>query len=146
MADTISIVYIGSKDKKRDTITNSRLVFPRLVPVDVESAIAHQLLAFPTVWVREPAVGATLKQYEDDEALKAKQAAEELARLQAEAEANSWVVTIGSDDIDLAKLTSAQLATLVEAEDLAELKQGAQEKADDFRARVREAIKAKAAE
>ncbi|MFJ5507881.1 hypothetical protein [Pectobacterium jejuense] len=59
---------------------------------------------------------------------------------------NSWVVKVGNDDVDLAKLTSVQLATLVEAEDLADLRQGAQEKADDFRARVREAIKAKGAE
>ncbi|MBP2845431.1 hypothetical protein J8655_08075 [Dickeya oryzae] len=145
MADTISIVYIGSKDKKRDTITNSRLVFPRLVPVDVDSAIAHQLLAFPTVWVRESDAGAVLKQHEEEEALKTARMAEELARLQAEADANSWVVTVANDDVDLAKLTTVQLKTLVEAEDL-DLKQGAQEEADEFRARVREAIKAKAAE
>ncbi|SLM63497.1 MULTISPECIES: hypothetical protein [Dickeya] len=143
--DTISLVYIGSKDKKRDTITNSRLIFPRLVPVDVDSAIAHQLLAFPTVWVRESDAGAVLKQHEEEEALKTARMAEELARLQAEADANSWVVTVGNDDVDLAKLTTVQLKTLVEAEDL-DLKQGAQEKADAFRVRVRDAIKAKATE
>lgn len=145
MADTILLVYIGSKEKKCDTITNSRLIFPRLVPVDVDSAIAHQLLAFPTVWVRESDAGAALKQHEEEEALKTARMAEELARLQAEAEANSWVVAVGNDDVDLAKLTTVQLKTLVEAEDL-DLKQGAQEKADEFRARVRDAIKARAAE
>ncbi|KHN49431.1 hypothetical protein [Pectobacterium fontis] len=142
----ISVVYIGGKDKKRDTVTGSRLIFPRLKPVNVESRIAHQLLEFPTVWVREDQVTSVLAQSAEDEALKAKLAAEELARQKAEAEANSWVVKIGNDEIDLAKLTSVQLATLVEAEDLADLKQGAQEKVDDFRARVREAVKAKGAE
>ncbi|AOR58825.1 hypothetical protein [Pectobacterium parmentieri] len=142
----ISVVYIGDKDKKRDTVTGSRLIFPRLKPVSVESGVAHQLLEFPTVWVREDLVKSVLAQSEEDEALKVQLAAEALARQQAEAAANSWVVKIGNDDVDLAKLTSVQLATLVEAEDLADLKQGAQEKVDDFRARVREAIKVKGAE
>ncbi|RUR99443.1 hypothetical protein [Pectobacterium polaris] len=142
----ISVVYVGDKDKKRDTVTGSRLIFPRLKPVNVESGIAHQLLEFPTVWVREDQVKSVLAQSAEDEELKAQLAAEELARQKAEAEANSWAVKIGNDDVDLAKLTSVQLATLVEAEDLADLKQGAQEKVDDFRARVRDAVKAKGAE
>lgn len=52
MPNKIAVVYIGPKEKKRDTITGSRLVFPRHKPVDVESAIAHQLLDFPTVFIR----------------------------------------------------------------------------------------------
>ncbi|RLM26504.1 hypothetical protein BIY29_05445 [Brenneria alni] len=142
MAETISVVYIGPKDKKRDTLTGSRLVFPRLQPVDVESAIAHQLLDFPTVFVRASEVESVLEQKADSEEAKARAEADELARLQALAAASSFVVKIGNDDIDLAKLTSVQLATLVESEDL-EVKQGAQEKVDAFRVRVREAIKAK---
>ncbi|HFS0210875.1 TPA: hypothetical protein ACHYTZ_004442, partial [Yersinia enterocolitica] len=57
---------------------------------------------------------------------------------------NSFVLKIGGDEVDIAKLTSVQLATLVESEDL-DIKQGAQEKVDDFRVRVREAIQAKSA-
>lgn len=143
MAEKISITYIGGKKQKRDTVTGSRLIFPRLKPVDVDSDIAHQLLAFPSVWVESARADAALNQQASDEEAKAALAAAELARLQAEAAANSWVVTIGGEDVDLAKLTSAQLATLVESEDL-DLTKGAQEKVDDFRARVREAIKAKA--
>ncbi|PWC10544.1 hypothetical protein [Brenneria corticis] len=143
MAEKISITYIGGKKQKRDTVTGSRLIFPRLKPVDVDSDIAHQLLAFPTVWVESASAEAALNQQASDEEAKAALAAEELARLQAEAAANSWVVKIGDEEVDLAKLTSAQLATLVESEDL-DLTKGAQEKVDEFRARVREAIKTKA--
>lgn len=143
MAEKISITYIGGKKQKRDTVTGSRLIFPRLKSVDVDSDIAHQLLAFPSVWVESAQAEAALNQQASDEEAKAALAAAELARLQAEAVTNSWVVTIGGEDVDLAKLTSAQLATLVESEDL-DLTKGAQEKVDDFRARVREAIKAKA--
>ena len=48
-------------------------------------------------------------------------------------------------DIDLAKLTSAQLATLIEGEELGIEQKGPQEKVDDFRVRVRDALKAKLA-
>ncbi|MCW2484840.1 hypothetical protein J5069_02905 [Candidatus Symbiopectobacterium sp. NZEC127] len=143
MAESISIVYIGDKDKKRDTITGSRIVFPRLVPVDVDSAMAHQLLAFPTVWVRTEQAEAVLQQNAEADAVKAQLAQDALANQLAADAANSWVVKVGNDDVDLAKLTSAQLLTLVEAEDL-DLKKGAQEKVDDFRARVRSAINGEA--
>ncbi|ELI8407373.1 hypothetical protein RSJ44_004096, partial [Yersinia enterocolitica] len=69
-------------------------------------------------------------------------AAQLIAQAKLEAAKNSFVLKIGSDEVDIAKLTSVQLATLVESEDL-DIKQGAQEKVDDFRARVREAIQTK---
>jgi hypothetical protein len=69
----------------------------------------------------------------------------EQIRLAQEAAMNSFVVKIGNDDIDLAKLSAVQLATLVEAEELPDLVKGAQEKVDAFRARVRDAINAKQA-
>lgn len=47
--------------------------------------------------------------------------------------------------VDLAKLTSAQLNTLIEGEDLGIEQKGPQEKVDDFRVRVRDALKAKQA-
>ena len=47
---------------------------------------------------------------------------------------------------DLAKMTSAQLATLVEGEDLDIEPQGPQEKVPEYRVRVRDALKAKLAE
>jgi len=65
--------------------------------------------------------------------------AAEQARL---AEEQSMVV----GERDLAKMTSAQLATLVEGEDLDIEPQGPQEKVPDYRVRVRDALKAKLAE
>ncbi|CAI0694830.1 Uncharacterised protein [Serratia fonticola] len=143
MSNTIPVIYIGPKDKKRDTITGSRLVFPRLEPVDVETAIAHRLLEFPTVFIKAGQLESVLEQKGNETALR--EEAEQLAqlRLATEAAANSFVVRIGNDEIDLAKMTAVQLATLVEAEELPDLVKGAQEKVEAFRTRVRDAMNAK---
>lgn len=141
MSDKIAVVYIGDKPSKKDTITGSRLVFPRHTAVDVESHIAMQLLEFPTVWIRHEALAGELERQETT----AQAAAEEQERLAAEqarlAEEQSMVV----GERDLAKLTSAQLNTLIEGEDLGIEQKGPQEKVDDFRLRVRDALKAKQA-
>ncbi|EOD4079966.1 hypothetical protein ACOHX9_000697 [Yersinia enterocolitica] len=142
MSNKIAVVYIGLKEKKRDTITGSRLVFPRHKPVEVESAIAHQLLDFPTVFIRHDELESTLNLQQASEQEHAELAAQLIEQAKLEAAKNSFVLKIGGDDVDIAKLTSVQLATLVESEDL-DIKQGAQEKVDDFRARVREAIQTK---
>ncbi|EOI6423803.1 hypothetical protein ACMU9U_000662 [Yersinia enterocolitica] len=142
MSNKIAVVYIGLKEKKRDTITGSRLVFPRHKPVDVESAIAHQLLDFPTVFIRHDELESTLNLQQASEQEHAELAAQLIEQAKLEAVKNSFVLKIGGDEVDIAKLTSVQLATLVESEDL-DIKQGAQEMVDDFRARVREAIQTK---
>lgn len=36
MSEKIAVVYIGPKPVKKDTITGSRTLFPRLEPVHVE--------------------------------------------------------------------------------------------------------------
>lgn len=141
MSDKIAVVYIGDKPSKKDTVTGSRLVFPRHEAVDVESHIAMQLLAFPTVWIRHDALAGALERQETI----AKAEAEEQERLAAEAArlAEEQSMVVGT--VDLAKLTSAQLATLVEGEDLGIEKQGAKENVGEFRVRVRDAMKAKLA-
>ena len=141
MSDKIAVVYIGDKPSKKDTVTGSRLVFPRHTPVDVESHIAMQLLEFPTVWVSKAALAGTLERQETI----ARMEAEEQERLAAEAARLAEEQSMVVGDIDLAKLTSAQLATLIEGEDLGIEQKGPQEKVDDFRVRVRDALKAKQA-
>ncbi|EBQ9987830.1 hypothetical protein DSF30_06020 [Salmonella enterica subsp. enterica serovar Oranienburg] len=141
MSEKIAIVYIGEKNVKRDTITGSRAVFPRLQPVHVDSEVAYQLLEFPDVWVRHEKVEETLKQQEEEKRLKEKELArqrEEEARLAAE---NSFVVNVQGDELDISKYTLAQLLTLNESEELG-LKKDAKESAGDFRVRVRDALKA----
>ena len=142
MSDKIAVVYIGDKPSKKDTVTGSRLVFPRHTAVDVESHIAMQLLEFPSVWRRYEELGDVKAKQEalEQAALdEAERLAAEQARL---AEEQSMVV----GERDLAKMTSAQLATLVEGEDLDIEPQGPQEKVPDYRVRVRDALKAKLAE
>ncbi|HHQ4466748.1 hypothetical protein [Aeromonas veronii] len=141
MSDKIAVVYIGDKPSKKDTVTGSRLVFPRHTPVDVESHIAMQLLEFPTVWIRQEALAGALERQETI----ARMEAEEQERLAAEAARLAEEQSMVVGDIDLAKLTSAQLATLIEGEDLGIEQKGPQEKVDDFRVRVRDAMKAKLA-
>ncbi|WP_145526102.1 hypothetical protein [Yersinia rohdei] len=142
MPNKIAVVYIGPKEKKRDTITGSRLVFPRHKPVEVESAIAHQLLDFPTVFIRHDELESVLNEQQLSEQAHAELMASLAAQAHLDATKNSFALQIGGDEVDIAKLTSVQLATLVESEDL-NIKQGAQEKVDEFRERVREAIQAK---
>ena len=142
MSDKIAVVYIGDKPSKKDTVTGSRLVFPRHTAVDVESHIAMQLLEFPTVWVRKEALAGTLERQETIERMEA----EEQERLAAEQARLAEVQSMVVGERDLAKMTSAQLATLVEGEDLDIEPQGPQEKVPDYRVRVRDALKAKLAE
>ncbi|OCQ43112.1 hypothetical protein A6767_01080 [Aeromonas veronii] len=141
MSDKIAVVYIGAKPIKKDTVTGSRLVFPRHVPVDIESHIAMQLLEFPSVWIRAEHLADELERQEQAAlaaAAELERQAEAAARL---AEEQSMVV----GGRDLSKLTSTQLATLVVGEDLDITPQGAQEKVGDYRLRVRDALKAKQA-
>lgn len=142
MSDKIAVVYIGDKPSKKDTVTGSRLVFPRHKPVDVESHIAMQLLEFPTVWVSKEALAGTLERQETI----AKMEAEEQGRLAAEAARLAEEQSMVVGERDLTKMTSAQLATLVEGEDLDIEPQGPQEKVPEYRVRVRDALKAKLAE
>lgn len=135
---TVEIVYIGEKPVKRDTVTGSRLMFPRFEPVPVEKAIALQLLEYPTVWRR----AEDLAKVERERQAAADAAAEEAARL-AEKEAERLAAAdMHVGELDLGKMTSAKLQTLAEAEDLG-IKQEPQEKVDDFRVRVRDALRAK---
>lgn len=142
MSEKIAVVYIGEKNVKRDTITGSRAVFPRLEPVHVDNELAFKLLEFPDVWVRHEQVESVLKQQEEARRLKEEALArqrEEEARLAAE---NSFVVNVRGDDLDISKYTSAMLNTLCESEELG-LKKGAKESTNDFRLRVRDALKAR---
>ena len=142
MSDKIAVVYIGDKPSKKDTVTGRRLVLRRHTPVDVESHIAMQLLEFPTVWVSKEALAGTLERQETT----AQAAAKEKERLATEAARLAEEQSMVVGERDLAKMTSAQLATLVEGEDLDIEPQGPQEKVPDYRVRVRDALKAKLAE
>ncbi|EHG9471112.1 TPA: hypothetical protein ACWV4W_001665 [Salmonella enterica subsp. enterica serovar Muenchen] len=142
MSEKIAIVYIGEKNVKRDTITGSRAVFPRLIPVHVDNDLAYRLLEFPDVWVKQEQLETTLLQQEEAKRVKAEQLArqlEEEARLAAE---NSFVVNVQGDELDISKYNSTYLITLSESEELG-LKKGAKESTDDFRIRVRDALKAR---
>lgn len=139
MSDKIAIVYIGDKPIKKDTVTGSRLVFPRHTSVDVESHIAMQLLEYPTVWRKSDELEDVLAQQSELEAAAAeaaRRAEEDAARLAAE---QSMLVEHLS--LDLAKMTSAQLATVSEKYEL-HVKQETGERVDDFRTRVRDVLRA----
>jgi len=114
----IDITYIGTKPVKKDTVTGSRLLFPRGKPVPVESDVAHQLLDYPKVW----ALADEAEEIVKEQAIKAKAIAEKIAK-EAEAENKasldqSMLVNVNGETIDIAKFSGNQLETLVEANDL----------------------------
>ena len=135
MSEKIAVVYIGPKPVKKDTITGSRTLFPRLEPVHVDSAMAWQLLGFPDVWVRHEELDDVLKKQQQNEQLRQAQQAQE----------NSFVVSVNGQEVDLSKLTSARLATLCEAEEL-DIHKDPKETAEAFRIRVREAFRRRVVE
>lgn len=141
MSEKISIVYIGPKPRKKDTITGSRLVFPQNKPVAVESDIAYQLLDFPTVWIQESELESHLNIEAEREAEKERQQAAAQQAAQEAAELASMVVTLNGEELDLAKLNSAKLKTLIAANELDIADKGAQESVEDFRLRVRNHIR-----
>ncbi|MNI20805.1 hypothetical protein D3C73_743010 [compost metagenome] len=98
-----------------------------------------QLLEFPTVWRKADELEGVLAHQSELEAAAAeaaRRAEDEAARLAAE---QSMVVEhLG---LDLAKMTSAQLATVAEKYEL-HIKQDAGERVDEYRLRVRDALRA----
>ncbi|WP_251878967.1 hypothetical protein [Grimontia kaedaensis] len=138
-----SIVYVGPKDVKRDTVTGSRLVFPRLKPIEVSAEQAAMLLRFEQVFLPQAALKAFL------EAEKANEKALEEAKAMADAEAKlrqealDMTVTIDGDVVDLSKMAGPKLATWVESvEGLDVEAKGPQEPMPDYRKRVRDAVRA----
>ncbi|WP_073382334.1 hypothetical protein [Edwardsiella piscicida] len=144
MSEQVAVVYIGPKVEKRDTVTGSRLVFPRHIAVSVDASVAYQLLAFPSVFIPAEKLEAFLVESQEkrEEKQQALLAAQAQVRLQAEQQ--SFALEIEGTIVDISKFTVAQLITLAEAQELG-VQKGAQEKADVFRARVRDAYREKTA-
>jgi hypothetical protein len=141
----VSIIYVGPKAVKRDTVSGYKpvMVFKRYEPTETPFSVAQSLLGFDC-FVR--ADSDALKAAKEQEELEAKAAQEQAeAKVKAEAEEKNkadTVVHVDGEDVDLCKYTSNQLATFAEAQDL-EIKQEPQEKVDEFRLRVRDTYRAK---
>ncbi|WP_115061260.1 hypothetical protein [Photobacterium damselae] len=137
----ISIAYIGDKPFKKDIITGSLLVFPQYQPIDVEAPTAFMLLQYPKVWIRSE----DIEMVKEQKQLAADERAKLLENEQKERKAleleKSMVVTVADEELDLSKLTSAKLTTLIEANDWDLEPKGAQEPIDEFRTRVRDFIR-----
>lgn len=140
--DKIDLVYIGPKRIKHDTLTGSHLLFPRGKSVPTPADIAQRMLQHPTVWIE----AQNLQEWRDREsqAAEAARQASEAALLHEEEERKRRDMNCG-DYGDIGKFTAAQLRTLVEGAELDIPQQSAQEKVDDFRLRVRDALRAKLA-
>ncbi|PEH72657.1 hypothetical protein [Edwardsiella tarda] len=143
MSEQVAVVYIGPKAVKHDTVTGSRMIFPRHQPVTVAASLAYQLLAFPSVFIPAERLQAFLaaEQAEQQQEQQRERDAQ-LAQQRREAEQQSFTLEVEGESIDISKYTVAQLNTFVEAQALM-IQKGAQEKADDFRARVRDAYREK---
>lgn len=140
--EKVELIYIGKKPFKKDTVTNSRLIFPKGKPVAVPSDTAWRLLAHPTVWIRADEMKGHLKALDEQEAQRLQ---DEIERRQLDEIERLKRDMVCGEYGDIGKLTAAQLRTLVEGAELAVEPQGAQEKVDDFRLRVRDALREKIA-
>lgn len=141
MTHKIAVVYIGPKPKKKDTVAGSRLVFPRHKPVLVEQDLAYQLLDFPSVWITEEELEGHLKLLDEKTQAMAHQRAAQEAMQEAEEKAASMVVMLNGEELDLDKLNSAKLKTLIAANELDIAPKGAQEEVTEFRVRVRDYLR-----
>ncbi|EHP3506745.1 hypothetical protein QPB17_001641 [Vibrio cholerae] len=141
MTNKIAVVYIGPKPKKKDTVAGSRLVFPRHKPVLVEQDLAYQLLDFPSVWITEEELEDHLKLLDEKVQAMAHQRAAQEAMQEAEEKAASMVVMLNGEELDLDKLNSAKLKTLIAANELDIAPKGAQEEVTEFRVRVRDYLR-----
>ncbi|EGR0890202.1 hypothetical protein [Vibrio tarriae] len=141
MTHKIAVVYIGPKPKKKDTVAGSRLVFPRHKPVLVEQDLAYQLLDFPSVWITEEELEDHLKLLDEKVQAMAHQRAAQEAMQEAEEKAASMVVMLNGEELDLDKLNSAKLKTLIAANELDIAPKGAQEEVTEFRVRVRDYLR-----
>ncbi|EKF9176493.1 hypothetical protein [Vibrio cholerae] len=141
MTHKIAVVYIGPKPKKKDTVAGSRLVFPRHKPVLVEQDLAYQLLDFPSVWITEEELEDHLKLLNEKAQAMAHQRAVQEVMQEAEEKAASMVVMLNGEELDLDKLNSAKLKTLIAANELDIAPKGAQEEVTEFRVRVRDYLR-----
>lgn len=114
----IAITYIGQKPIKKDTVTNSRLVFPKGKSVSVESDIAHQLLDYPKVWALSEEASGIVEKQEQAAKAKAEKIALEQKAEQEKAIDDSMLVKVNGETLDISKYSGNQLQTLVEAADL----------------------------
>lgn len=96
----ISVVYIGAKPTKKDTVANTGRVFTRLKPLLVPYDAALTLLLHPTVWVKED---------ELTDALVA-----EAEQVLEKAEALAKEKKLAADDIDLSELADSEQDTLID--------------------------------
>ncbi|AOR59555.1 hypothetical protein [Pectobacterium parmentieri] len=115
----LRIVYIGDKPEKRIDYKGRKFLFRQSTPSDVPPVVAGYLLDnFPQMFATPE--NAKRKAVQVEEAERQRQIIADyrrqqaLAQEQADAVANSFVVKIGNDAIDLAKLTSHQLRELAE--------------------------------
>lgn len=107
----------------------------------VEQDLAYQLLDFPSVWITEEELEDHLKLLDEKAQAIAHQRAVQEAMQEAEEKAASMVVMLNGEELDLDKLNSAKLKTLIAANELDIAPKGAQEEVTEFRVRVRDYLR-----
>ncbi|CZF79721.1 hypothetical protein [Grimontia marina] len=137
-----SIVYIGPKAFKRDTVAGTRQVFPRHQPIEVADEVAARLLRFDEVFVEEDELENVLEKQKAEERAKADAEAKDAEEAEKRRVALDMTVTANGETVDLAKMTLPKLRTLVESLDGLDVEpKGAQEKTPEFARRIRDAIR-----
>ncbi|KUI98945.1 hypothetical protein [Vibrio sp. MEBiC08052] len=138
----VSIVYIGPKAFKRDTVSGTRQVFPRMTPIEVEVSVAANLLRFEQVFIEAEKLDDVLSQKAEQEQAQAEALADEEYVARQQIIDADFTVMVGDKPYDLKKMNSPKIAALLEGADMLIDDKGAQESAEDYRLRVRNTIRA----
>ncbi|WP_104402612.1 hypothetical protein [Vibrio penaeicida] len=137
----VSIAYVGPKAVKRDTVTGTRLVFPQFQAIKVPAENAAILLRFDQVFVEADAVDEAIQRMAREQAKREQEAVEQQAQHDVQQAEQSMVVTINEKSVDLSKLACGRIATLIEAADLAIAPKEGKETAEQYKQRVRDALR-----
>ncbi|MDW6094053.1 hypothetical protein SBX64_16055 [Vibrio rhizosphaerae] len=138
----VSIAYIGPKESKKDTITGSRQVFPRMTPIAVDESVAANLLRYDRVFVEASKLDDVKKLQATAEEEKAKAEAALKAQVEWEAKENNYSVVVAGEQYDLNKMAVPKIQALLVGADIELEEKGAQESAPDYKKRIRDAIRA----
>ncbi|PHX05501.1 hypothetical protein [Vibrio splendidus] len=118
MTDKMKIVYIGPNEEKKMSRGFSEYIFPRGVAVSIDEQNGYELLKFKDTFATPEQAKEIMKQ--NEELKEAERLAAEKQRLQQHNEdaANTYLVIIDGEVLDISKFTKAKLSTIVVSEGL----------------------------
>ncbi|EGQ8311309.1 hypothetical protein RII68_001924 [Vibrio parahaemolyticus] len=112
------IVWIGEKPIKKVNTLGRDYYFNRGEPTSVPEQVAHRLLQIKSCFATPESAQSLIESLQAEEQ-KRQQLTERAAQLKAEEEkANTWLVMVDGEVVNISKYTKAKLETVILAEEL----------------------------